>query len=94
MLGVKRHDTLSGGSGGGLDADAVLQGLAHQSVRIGLSQVRLGKERKLVQIVDGLDVLRRHALLLHLLPVIRDVVPDMLHLLHDLFILDLFDLFP
>ncbi len=87
MLCVESDDALSGGTGGGLDPDAVLQGLAHQAVGIGFSQIALGQERKLVKVINGLDVFRRHAFLFHFPAIIRDIVPDMLYLLDELLVL-------
>ena len=42
VLGVEGHHPLAGGAGGGLDADALLQGLGYQPVGVGLPLVSLG----------------------------------------------------
>ena len=94
VLGVKGHHPPSGGAGGGLDADTVLQGLGQQAVGVCLPQVVLGKKGQLVEILHAPDVLGGEALFLHLFAVVGDVVPDMAHLLYQALVLPGQDLFP
>ena len=65
--------------------DNVVLGYRKKTVGIGLSKICLGQERKLVKIVNGLDVVRCNSLFLHLFAVIWDIVPDVLNLFHELF---------
>ena len=94
VLGVKSHDPLSGGAGGGVDTHAFGAGHRHQAVGIVVPQVGLGGEGQLIQVGGGLDVLGSHALFLHLLAVGRDIVPHMAHLLNQALVLPGLDLFP
>jgi hypothetical protein len=94
VLGVEGHHPLARGARGGLDADALLQGLGHQPIGVGLPQVGLGDKGELVQVVAGLDVVRGKALLLHLLAVVGHIVPDVAHLLHKPLVLPGLDLLP
>ena len=89
MLRVKSHDTLTGGAGSGLNPHAVLQGHTQQAIGIGLPQIVLAQKRQLVQIRHTLDIRRRHTLFFHFLPVVRHIVPNMLHLSHQPLILQL-----
>jgi len=73
MLGVKGDDALAGGAARGLDTDAFGEGFAEQPVGIGLAQVVLADEGKLVQVLDALDVLRLHVVFVHLLTVVGRV---------------------
>ena len=93
MLGVESNHALAGGAGGGLDAYALLQRLAHQAVGVGHAQVILGDEGQLMQIVPAFDVIRGYALFFHLLAVIGHVVPDVLYLRDKALVLPGFDLF-
>ena len=92
VLGVECHHSLSGCTGGGVDTDTLIHGLANQATGIGLAQVVLGQERKLVQILCALNVRRGHTLFFHFLAVVRDIVPHMLHLLDKTLVLPGFDL--
>ena len=94
MLGVEGHHPLAGGAGGGLDAHAVLQGLGHQAIGIGLPQVGFGDKGQLMQVFRPLDVLGGQALGLHLLAVVGHIVPHMLYLLDQTLVLPSLDLFP
>ena len=94
VLGVEGHHPLAGGAGGGLDAHAVLQGLGHQAVGIGLPQVGFGDKGQLMQVFRPLDVLGGQALGLHLLAVVGHIVPHMLYLLDQTLVLPSLDLFP
>ena len=78
---VEGHEPRGGGAGGGLSAEAVRQRDTNEAVGMGLSQVGIGEEGKLVEVGQTLDVGGGKTLGLHLLPVVGDVVPDMLYLL-------------
>ena len=70
VLGVEGHNTLTGGTGSGVDADAIIQGHTSQTMGIGIPQIGLGKKRQLVQIINGLDVIDGDTLFFHLCPVV------------------------
>ena len=91
-LGIERDDALAGCAGGRVNAHALFNRRALQPIGIRIAQVRLGKERQLVQVTNALDVLRRHALFFHLLAVVGNVVPDMLNLLNKTLVLPRADL--
>ena len=93
MLGVESNDALTGGAGGGLDANTLGEGLGQQSVGVCFAQVVLGEEGELMQVSGGLDVVGGHALFFHLLAIVGDIVPDMLDLLDKALILPSADLF-
>ena len=94
MLGVKGHHPAPCGARCGLDADAVFQGPGQQAVRIGVSQVVLGQERQLAQILHALDVLRGEAFFLHFCTVVGHIVPHMAHLSDQALVLPCQDLLP
>ena len=77
-----------------MDADAVLQISAQQSIGICVPQVRLAEEGELFDVIHGFDIIRRETSLFHQMTVIGDVVPDMVDLFDELFILDFQDFFP
>ena len=87
VLGVEGHNPLTGGAGGGVDADALRHGLAHQAVGICLPQVVLFQEGQLVQVVNTLNILGSHALFFHFFAVVGHIVPNVLYLLYQAFIL-------
>ena len=89
MLCVESDNPLAGGSGGRLDPDTFLQRLAQQAVRVRFPEVCLGQKRKLPDVINRMNIVRRYALRLHFLPVIGHMIPYMLHLLQKLFILNL-----
>ena len=91
-LRIKSYNTLAGGTAGGLDANAILEGCAHQAVGIGFAKVSLAQKRQLVQIFGTLDIIGRQALLFHLLTVIGYVFPDMPDLRYETLILESFQL--
>ena len=66
VLGVEGHHAAAGGAGGGVDADTLGQGLGQQAVGIALPQVGLGDKGQLMQVLDAVDVVGGHALLVHL----------------------------
>ena len=86
-LRVVRDHALAGRAGGRVDADDVFSRDGEQAVRVGIAQVVLAHERQLPEVVDALDVVRRDALLLHFLPVVRLVLPDVTHLADQFFVL-------
>ena len=94
VLGVEGHHPLARGAGGGVDADAVLHGLAHKAVGVSVPQVSLAEEGELGEVRDALDVVGGHALLLHLLPVVGHVLIDPADLVHQTIALPSGDLFP
>lgn len=81
VLGVEGHHAAAGGTGGGVDADTLGQGLGQQAVGIALPQVGLGDKGQFMQVLDAVDVVRGHALLVHLGAVIGDVIVDVADLL-------------
>ena len=81
VLGVEGHHAAAGGAGGGVDADTLGQGLGQQAVGIALPQVGLGDKGQLMQVLDAVDVVGGHALLVHLGAVIGDVIVDVADLL-------------
>ena len=83
MLGIESHDTLAGGAGSGVNPDTLILGNAHKAVGISITQVCLGQERQLVQVIDGLDIVQGDALVFHLLAVVGHIVPHVLDLLHE-----------
>ncbi len=94
VLGIEGHHPASGGTGGGLNAHAVLQRRGQQAVGVGVPQVVLGEEGQLVQVLHALDVRGGHALFLHLLAVVGHIVPHMLYLLDQALVLPRQDLLP
>ena len=64
-----------------MDADTLGQGLGQQAVGIALPQVGLGDKGQLMQVLDAVDVVGGHALLVHLGAVIGDVIVDVADLL-------------
>ena len=77
-----------------MDPYHILLGYTHQSVRIGIAQIILGQERQFMQILNTPDVIRRNALLFHLLAVVGHILPYMVYLLYQFFVLNGYDLFP
>ena len=93
-LGVEGHHALSGGAGGGLNAHRLREGNAQKAVGIRLPQIVLGKKREQVQVVDGLNVLRRDPLFLHLFPIVGDRIPHVPDLTKQPLVLEPDDLLP
>ena len=94
MLGVEGDHAAAGGSGSGLDPDAVLQIGAQKAVGIRVPQIRFAEEGQLFNILHAADVIRRDALFLHQVPVVGNVVPYMADLADDFLVLDFQDFFP
>ena len=67
---------------------------AAQPMGVGVAKIRLAQEGQLVQVIHALDISGGQALLLHLGAVVGDVVPHMLHLLDEAFVLPCQDLLP
>ena len=82
ILRIERDDAPSGRAARGMNADAVFQRSRHQPVGIGLPQVVLRQERKQVKVFQSVNVLRLHAGFVHLLPIVRHILIDALHGLH------------
>ena len=93
MLGVEGHNTLAGGTGGGVNTDALRKGHTQKAVGISLPQVVLAEERQLVQIGNALNVCGGQALFFHFFAVVGHIVPHMLHLLDKTLVLPLLNLF-
>ena len=93
FLCVESDNALSGSTGCGLDADTVLEVSAQKAVGIRFAEVIFGQERKLVDVIDALNIFGFHAFLVHEIAVVGDIVIDIFDLLHNLFVLDLEDLF-
>ena len=94
MLGIERHHPPPGGTGGGLNAHTVRQGLGQQAVGIGIPQVVLGEEGQLIEVLHALDAVRRDPLFLHLPAIVGHVVPHVPHLLYQALVLPRQDLLP
>ena len=92
LLCIEGDDTFSGGAGGGMDADTVFEVGSHKSVGVSLTQVVLGQERKLSDVVNTPDVFRTDSLFVHQIAVVGHVVIDIFDLFDDFFILDRDDL--
>ena len=71
----------------GLYAHAVFERRGKQAIWICVAQVVLGEKRQLAEILNALDVAGLNAFLLHFFAVIRDTVPDMLHLFDEALVL-------
>ena len=94
FLGIECDNALAGGAGSGLDADAVLEVSPQKSIGIRYAQVFFAEERELFDVVYTLYVLGLYSLFVHEIPIVGDVVIDVLHLLNDLLVLDLKDFLP
>ena len=84
----------AGTAGSGLDTDTVLEICSEQAVGICFSQVILGQERELADVIDTLDVFGLYTLLIHQIAVVGDIVIDVFYLLDNLLILDFENFFP
>ena len=82
VLGIEGHHPPAGGAGGGLDAHALAQRRAQQTVGIGFPQITFADKRQFMQIFHTVDVARGDPFLLHLGAVVGDVVVDVVHLGH------------
>ena len=77
-----------------MDADAVLQVCTQKAVGIGFPQVGFAEKRELMDIIHGFDVIRREPFFLHQMTVVGDVVPDVVNLFDELFVLNFQYFFP
>ena len=87
VLSVESNNTSACCAGGGLDSNTFAFRNGKKTVWICVTKVVLAEKRKLVKIVNALDVVGGNALFLHLLSVIGNVVPDVLDLLYKSFVL-------
>ena len=94
LLGIEGDDTLAGGAGCRLDADAVLEVSPQKPIGICYAQVFFAEERELFDIIYALYVLGLYSLFVHEIAVVGDVVIDVPHLLYDLLVLDRKDFLP
>ena len=70
-----------------MDADALTQRRAEQTIGIGVAQVCLGEEGQLVQIVDSADIVRSDALFFHFFAIVGNIIPDVLNLFNEALVL-------
>ena len=94
FLRIKSHHPFSCRAGGGVNPHHLFPWAPQKTVRIALPQIRLGEKGKFVQIFDAADVSCFQSLLFHLLSVVRDMVPYMLHLFDQTLALPGSDLLP
>ena len=66
VAGIADDDLLSRGATGSMQTDNILHGHGEKTVGIGIAKILLIAEGQLVQVVDGPDIVRRDAGLLHL----------------------------
>ncbi len=79
VFGVAHHHGLARGARRGMQLANLVHGHGEQAEREGVAQHGLVREGKPAHIVEGLDVGRRHAHLVHLLTVVRHALVGVGH---------------
>ena len=93
LFRIEGDDAFAGRARGRLDAHAVFERLAHETIGIGDAQILLGEEWELFQIIRRSDVVGRQALSFHFFAVVGYVVPYVPDLGDEALILPGLDLF-
>ena len=82
FLSVEGNDTSARRARGGLDADAVFEIGAEESVGVSIAEIRFGQEGEFVNIVNALNVVGCDALRVHQVAVVFHVLVNVLDLLY------------
>ena len=85
VLCVVSNDSLTRRTRGRMNTNAVLKICAEKSVGVSITEVSLGEEGKLMEIIDALDVIGSYTLGVHKVAVVFYVFINVLYLLDELF---------